>query len=565
MTLQAYADAYSQEGSVLGAAKFLGITFHQSRKRYHEAVAAGIIRAGTPGRKTREEAKSTKPPEPRLPEGRVRAPQRKIYDIPPAGKVNRFLCFSAQNDTYIHEQVWHNLVALKRHFAADPRAHRTELVGARFTYMKGGLGASGDKARFTKASYSGKGESLTWPAEIQDHIVDESVELAPGLVWCGEMNILPTEVSPLTGLDNYTGVKSAIIPHVKFAMRAIPTNKFEKAKHIYTTGTVTMRNYILRKAGLKAAYHHCYGALLVEVCDDGTWFARQINADSDGTMYDLDVRVHDEKVETGVPVEAIVWGDLHAEQADDRCVRLAFGEGGVLDTLKPSKQFLHDVLDFPGPNHHNTSRGSHAMFIEWINGNCDVRENVRIASQITSMIERDWCDTYTVVSNHHDFLRRWCSEKNGLYDPKNAEFWLDMNHRLLARYRAQDTTFSTLEEAFKAVGHAHLRLTHLREDESFIVCPDAGGGIECGMHGHLGPRGSRGGPGNLSKVGLKACVGHYHEAGIYDGLYTTGTNAKPTPHWMHGPGGWSPSDILIYANGKRAIMTKDPATDRWRA
>jgi hypothetical protein len=566
MDLQGYAKVYAESGSVLAAAKRLGSTYHKSLKTYRICVEQGFLRPGTPGRKTRDEAAKVTLEEPREPDGSLRAPQSIAYALPPRGMVNRFICFSAQNDTHLNPEAWRSLVALRDHYAADAKAHVTQLVGARFTYMKGGLGTSGDKARFTRTVFAGKGSSLTWPEELRQHFVDESVELAPGLVWCGEMNILPTEVSPLTGLDTYTGTKSAIIPHVKFAMRPIANNKFERAKHLYTTGTVTMRNYILRKTGLKASYHHCYGALLVEVCDDGMWFCRQLNADSDGTIYDLNLRSRGGTVEVGVPVEAIVWGDIHAEKKDVFAFDLCFGQGGVLDTLRPTKQFLHDVMDFPGPNHHNKKRGAHAMYIEWVMGQLNVRENVIKAAEAALRTTRPWCDTYTVVSNHNDFIKRWCAEQAGLHDPKNADFWLLMNQLFLDRYKEGDTRSSSLKVAFDAVGvrpAAHLE--HLLEDQSFIVCPDAGGGIECGMHGHLGPNGSRGNPGNLSKVGLKACTAHIHAAGIYDGLYIAGTNGDLTPHWTSGPSAWSCSDILIYPNGKRTIITKDSAGGRWRA
>jgi hypothetical protein len=58
---------------------------------------------------------------------------------------------------------------------------------------------------------------------------------------------------------------------------------------MYTTGACTLRNYINRKAGQVATFHHVFGALYVEVAEDGKWFVRQIMADDSGAFYDLDV------------------------------------------------------------------------------------------------------------------------------------------------------------------------------------------------------------------------------------------------------------------------------------
>jgi hypothetical protein len=83
------------------------------------------------------------------------------------------------------------------------------------------------------------------------------------------MNILPTAVNPLAGLETYTHRKSAIFPHAKVALRSIATMQGEGTKFNYTTGTVTLKNYIQKKEGIKAEHHHRYAALVVEVNHDG--------------------------------------------------------------------------------------------------------------------------------------------------------------------------------------------------------------------------------------------------------------------------------------------------------
>ena len=100
----------------------------------------------------------------------------------------------------------------------------------------------------------------------------------------------------------------------------------------------------------------------------------------------------------------------------------------------------------------------------------------------------------------------------------------------------------------------------LLPDESFMV-----GEVECGMHGHLGPNGSFGSPSNLSKIGRKATTAHTHSAGIYHGLYVSGTSSKLTRDWAYtmGPSSWSHSHVIQYANGQRAIVTNKGS--KWRA
>src|ERR1035437_4166945 len=101
--------------------------------------------------------------------------------LPPAGKIRRYILTSAQNNTYVHDRVWENILALAKHYDAEI------LVGT-FSYDQNSYGPLAvkrgkDKPRETKLWYDEK---------ITTNIKDERVQLGKGLVWCGEMNIIPT-------------------------------------------------------------------------------------------------------------------------------------------------------------------------------------------------------------------------------------------------------------------------------------------------------------------------------------------------------------------------------------
>ena len=175
-----------------------------------------------------------------------------VWRKPKEGTIARYICTSAQNNTPVHPEFWRNLKAYAEYTNA-------KILVSRFMYYKG-FGTPG------KAGTNGSDSGVWYDNEINDYVADSQVLLSTdGLVWCGEMNILPTAVRPLSGLETYTGKRSAIFPHVKMAMESIPNSKHLTTKFNYTTGTVTQSNYIQKKAGLKAEHHHTYGALMVEV------------------------------------------------------------------------------------------------------------------------------------------------------------------------------------------------------------------------------------------------------------------------------------------------------------
>jgi hypothetical protein len=468
-----------------------------------------------------------------IPSGEVEGLKETQRKLPKKGTVRRYILTCAQNNTKLHLPFWHNLRALAEHFEA-------ELLVSRFTYNQTAYGASPPKPGTGQDA-----EDLWYDPAILPFVNDERVELAPGLVWCGESNISPTAVRPLSGFETYTGRKSAIFPHCKIAMESVASGKTEGTKLIYTTGTVTQRNYIQKRAGLRAE-----------------WYCRQLNASaSDGTLYDLDLKVSDGKVTKGHRVLAVTLGDVHAAQVDPEVAELTWGKGGLLDVLAPTHTFLHDLVDFRARNHHD--RGNpHLNYLKYLKGEDNVDRELCEAAQIVAKIQRKDSQVVVVQSNHDNALLRWLREADYRLDPTNAIVFLECQ---LAVYRSllkADKAFHLLEWVLQARG-CDKAVRFLRTDESFVIARDKSGGIECGMHGHEGPNGTRGSAGALSRMGRRANIGHSHSAQILDGLYVAGTSSKLDVGYNTGPSSWTHSHIVTYENGKRAVITLYAGS--WRA
>lgn len=571
MTPKQFVKAYKRDGSIKAVSKTSGLTYHAVRTAYLEAKEQGLIQPLRVGRKANDEVVT--PIAPRI-EGQRKAKQTPKRKLPPRGKVKRYLCTSAQNNTYLHNELYANLLAFAEYTGA-------ELLVSRFAYQRSGLNRGGDKAEWAP-TYEDQRMSLStedtrknpetlygsdryvWDEAVYNHVSDERLELAPGLVWCGEWQRSPTTVNPLSGFQVYTGQKSGIFPHVKLCMESVPTSKHEPAKFNYTTGTITMRNYIQKGAGLKAEFHHCYGALLVEVDSDGDWFCRQLSADSDGTFYDLDVRVQDGKVTPGHHVEGLTLGDIHEDKKDPTVHQL---QADMHEALKPKFTFYNDLLNFGRRNHHER-KDPFKSFERFVENNEDVRGEVEKAMDYLGHQADRWPDTRHVVvdSNHDRALERWLRENDWRFDPINMMFYMEAAHAKLDAIAREDTEFHMLRhwwEEHDGSYEIHCNVQFLDEDESFVICDDPHGGIENGMHGHLGANGSRGNIRTFAKMGRRANVGHSHTAGIVEGIWQAGTSSLLDLGYNRGMSGWSHSHILTYANGKRCMVTM--RNGKWRA
>ncbi|MEL7166948.1 MAG: hypothetical protein AAGL96_15875, partial [Pseudomonadota bacterium] len=378
--------------------------------------------------------------------------------------------------------------------------------------------------------------------------------IAPGLLWVGDMNIIPTATDPLSGLDSFAGAPSCIFPHPQLAMKSVATAPGTDTKFLYTTGAVTLKNYIKRKAGLKAEFHHAYAALLVEVDRAGDWFVRQINADTKGVIHDLDLRVENGIVGTGA-VEVLTPGDVHGTEVDPVALETVWGDGGLIDTLKPDHQVLHDVLNFGRRSHHNS-------VFDMIAAHYNAKESVEgeiaeTAANLNRMV-RPGTQTHVVKANHDEHFDRWVAEADYRRDPINAPFYLEAAGQKIAAIKRGDLrTFDLAEWALKRAGLAP-EVRFLSRDERLEIA-----GIRHDQHGDIGPNGARGSAMNIARTGEKSNIGHAHSARIYHGCYQMGTMSHLDMGYNQGPSSWSHSLIVTYANGKRSIITLK--NGKWRA
>ena len=356
--------------------------------------------------------------------GKERATERKEA-LPEKGKVKRYVLTSAQNNTFVHKAFWTNVEAFAKHYDA-------KIMVGTFSYNQNQFG----KLAVKRGTEKDKETSLWFDPLIKNYLSDDRVELAPGLTWCGESNIQPTDENPLSGFETYAHGSSAIFPHTKIEMRSIAVPEGMPVKMNYTTGTVTLLNYIQKKAGLKAEHHHRYAFLIVEVDSDGNWFVRQVAARKNGrNVQDLNVEVEDGVVvSTDAKVEAITWGDLHAACAEPWVVDTSIK---MLDTLRPKYQFLHDIMEGASINRHvRKHKAVHEKFHTYLRGLTRLSEEVRLTIDRLSRYLRPWCKTVAPEANHDAvWLRSWLNDFDYRVDPSNAELFLKLQAFMYAEIR----------------------------------------------------------------------------------------------------------------------------------
>jgi hypothetical protein len=475
---------------------------------------------------------------------------RKVVAAP--RRIDRWLVTAAQDETTVSEPFWSNLIAYAEEIGA-------RLVVGGFTYQKG---LFEDHATRT----------AVFPDKVQPYLLHENEMLGP-LLFAAKMNILPTATRPLSGLETYSRGAWCIFPHAKRQLVSVPALPGQHPAMVMTSGTCTVPNYVEKKAGLKAEFHHAIGATIVEVDEQRRVFCRQIDAAKDGSFQDLDVLVRDGLIFKDQRIEQATWGDIHREKIDPAVARAIWGfdveseeiveiEGTLFHTLKPRHQAFHDILDFMARNHHR--RGDHHFMFDMIRGGTDsVDEANRACARFLRITATDWCKSVVVASNHNDALPRWLREADPRLDPTNLRTWCHLNDRYYRAIEEGEEHFDIFQYALSRHDERGLEdIAFVPRNGSYVVCQEHGG-IETALHGDMGPNGARGSATNLIKVATRMNIGHSHSAAIIDGVYVAGLCGLLDQGYNQGPSGWSHTQIITYPNSKRTLLTI--LDGKWRA
>lgn len=461
-----------------------------------------------------------------------------------------FLITWAQNNTPVDTGFWSALSACQEHRDAD-------LMVIKGHYRN-------------PTVRSEEADDEWWADEVMAvGLWDKPADLCPALTVLADYRVQPTAVRPLTGLDSVTGGKSGIIGHPKLEMRCIPTPQNALPKQMQTTGACTVQNYSNSKAGKKGEFHHVMGALIVEIRKD-VFYMRQINACPDGSFVDVDTEYLPDGTHRPAPrALALSMGDWHSGFTSPSVIEATFGGGdSIVGATKPEQIIFDDVLDQYGRNHHH--RGDPFIAHAKAHDRYDNRDNLRYeveaaCHEVVSYTKEavELCDGpvkgVVKASNHDEALTRYIIERNWKNDPVNAEFYLETSLKML-RGTKMAHSGAQYPSAF-GVWAAELMpdVLVLGRRDSHMVAD-----IECSFHGDIGPNGARGSLMGFSKIGVKTIIGHSHVPGIVDGCYQSGTSTYLDLEYARGPSSWMNSHVIVYYNGKRAIITVDPRYGKWR-
>jgi hypothetical protein len=331
-------------------------------------------------------------------------------------------------------------------------------------------------------------------------------------------------------------------------MQSVATPQQRLPKLLYTTGSVTKKNYSRTKQGNLAAFHHTHGAVVAEV-RGGVFFLREINWDGE-CFHDLETVYGDGRTRQKVPIAALVTGDEHVWFNCPEVRRATYdGPGSICEVLRPPVVVRHDVLDCysVSPHHH---RNSITRAIKAAHGRDSLERELADTIRFIEETTPAGAENVIVSSNHHDHLMRWLENGEAHVEPRNAKLYHELKYKVLSSAMFGPGGAVPPEPfAVYAQGRIKVPTRFLGPDDSFQVH-----GVELGMHGHRGPNGTRGSLRSFSKIGTRSMIGHLHAPGIYQGAYGVGTSSRLRLEYNAGPSSWLNTHGVVHQNGKRQLL-----------
>ena len=427
-------------------------------------------------------------------------------------KKSRFYLLTwEQNNSTLHKELWENILAYKEFLGA-------ELAVIQGIYRQPGGGIT----------------ALRWSKETQPYWDFTRHDIHKYVNVLSDINIRPTAVSPLSGLDGISRDKTSILGHPKRHLVCLPT--LEKAPHkaLLTTMAITLPNYTYSKEGKRGEFAHRYGFVIVEVRDKDVFHIRQVEAAKDGSFIDLIHEVSNGKVYKNKKSRAIVWGDIHVGQEDKRLVDKT---KELIKTLNIDTSVLHDLADGESVNNHIV-KDPIQQFKRFEEGKDDVFTELEQIKKF--IIDLPTEKNIIVNSNHDNRFDRWINSSDWKKDIKNATAYLELAQLALKDKQDKGLLVSILEGDINIKG----RIIPLGLNDSYRIKD-----IECAHHGHIGANGSRGSLSGFRTINVPVIVGHSHSLGCLDYAYSVGTSTHLRLGYNTGASNWAQGHCIIHENG----------------
>src|SRR5574344_927922 len=361
-------------------------------------------------------------------------------------------------------------------------------------------------------------------------------------IYISDIKVSAKMLNPTMGLPQFTQDGSVILGSPKQELNYVANSQEKMPNAIMTTGAITEAcynddAYMSKRLSKIAEYEHVNGCLIVEIADDKIFHFRQIQADKDGSIYDLGYKYCSDNDIQKVEDISMVVGDYHFGEHDENVFKI---EKEMIQDLGVKNIVLHDVFTANSISHHeqkNTIKLAQRAENDEISLEDEVNIVARKLDEFSEVVPNK---VILPISNHHEHLDRYISEGRYVYDKVNLRYSLDIAKAMIDG--------ETIPLRFALENQSQLqhkdKLLWLEPDKDYDI-----NGVEISQHGSKGANGARGNLQTYRKAYKHSVSAHNHSSAIYKGAYRVGTSSKLRMSYNSGLSSWNHSVCLIMEGG----------------
>ncbi len=413
---------------------------------------------------------------------------------------------------------------------------------------------------FNKMATKGEGEIL-YSIRQKERSLNQNIKIS-GMVEPPQNIDIPNTRDRFIQKD-----QSVVMAHTKQRLRCVPTGNKKFPKVITTTGCCTYPNYNIdrgnsignRRADI-ALRDHQYGAVVVEIISPVHYNIRHLPAQVNGKFVDMGKIFNGRRKPTKAGVEALVLGDLHVGEIDEKVMRANYE---MIDFFKPRRLFIHDLANSESVNPHEkddcVSKSIRARLGK-LNLEGELEECYDVLCKLGRAMGKS-SEIFVVPSNHDNFIYRYLAEGYFPHDEINAGIASELFK--IAVEECDDPAEAAnvvVERGIRRVGKLPSNIQFLRFEDDYRVW-----GYQLANHGHLGHSGGRGSTRAQELMYGKSITGHTHSPEILRDTIVVGTSTSLDLAYTRGQGSkWMAANAVLY-EGKGGFVQLLPIINgKWK-
>ena len=366
-------------------------------------------------------------------------------------------------------------------------------------------------------------------------------------IYLSDIKVSAKMLNPTMGLPQFTQDGSVILGSPKQELNYVANSQEKMPNAIMTTGAITEAcynddAYMSRRLSKIAEYEHMNGCLVVEIFDDKIFHFRQMQADKNGSIYDLGYKYNSDNSINKVSDISMVIGDSHFGEHDENVFEI---EKQMIQDLGVKNIVLHDCFTANSISHHeqkNTVKLAQRAEREEISLESEINMVAKCLDEYSEIVPEK---VIIPISNHHEHLDRYLSEGRYAFDKTNLRYSLDIVKAMIdgetipLRYALENQSQLQYQD----------KLLWLEPDKDYDI-----NGVEISQHGSKGANGAKGNLQTYRKAYKASVSAHNHSSAIYKGAFRVGTSSKLRMSYNSGLSSWNHSVCLIYPDAKMQLV-----------